>query len=96
MAAARARSDAVDLLKGLAGGAAVEILGLFVDADAVAEAGEEGLLECDFAAERVDRGDAELRGLIEEVPVEGLGVEKSAPGERLHRVGVGVGRGSGR
>ena len=80
---------------GLASGAAVEVLGLFVDANAVAEAGEERLLEGDFAAERVDRRDAELRGLIEEVPVKDLGVEQGAPGQRFHGVSVGVGRGNG-
>jgi hypothetical protein len=74
----------VDLLEGLAGGAAVEVVGLVVDAEAVAESGEEGLLEGDVAAEGVDGGDAELGGLIEEVPAEGLGVLEGAGGEGVH------------
>ena len=67
---------AVDLLERLAGGAAIELFGLVVDAESVAEAGEERLLKGEVAAEGVDGGDAELGGLIEEVPAEGLGVSE--------------------
>ena len=88
MAARKGAVGAVDLLKRLAGGAAIELVGLVVDAEAAAEAGEQRLLEGEIAAEGVDGGDAELGGLIEEVPAEGLGVGESAAGEGLHgRVG---------
>src|ERR1035438_10418466 len=57
-----------DRLKRLAGGAAVEVVGLIGDAEAAAEAGEQRLLEGQVAAEGVDSGDAELRGQVEELP----------------------------
>ena len=75
---------AVDLLERLAGGAAIELVGLVVDAETVAEAGEEGLLKGEVAAEGVDGGDAELGRLIEEVPAEGLGVGQGLAGEGFH------------
>ena len=81
---------AVDLLERLAGGAEIKLPGLLVDAKAVAEAGEERLLEGEVAAEGVDGGDAELGGLVKEVPAEGLCVLEGAAGEGLHGEGVGV------
>ena len=74
--------------EGAAGGAAVEVVGLLGDGKAAAEAGEERLLEGQFAAEGVDGGDAELGGQVEELPAEGVGVVEGAAGEG----GVGVRR----
>ena len=79
---------AVNLFECLAGGAAVEFGGLFVDAEPVAEAGEQWLLQGKVAAKGIDRGDAKLGGLIKEIPAKGLGVKECATGKGLHGEGV--------
>ena len=66
-----ARRRQCRFLQGLAGGAAIEFVGLVVDVEAVAKAGEQWLLKSEVAAEGVDGGDAQLRGQVEEVPAEG-------------------------
>jgi len=70
----------VDLLEGLASSAAVEIGGLVSDREAAAEAGEQGLLEGEVAAEGVDGGDSKLGGQVEEVPAESGGMLEGATG----------------
>ena len=85
---AKIKVGLVDLTEGLAGRAAIELIGLLVDAESVAETGEQRLLECEVTAERVDGGDAELGGLVEKIPAENLRVIEGATGEGLHGEGV--------
>ena len=74
-----------DPLQCLAGGAAVKIAGLLGDIETAAKAGEQRLLEGQFAAEGVDGGDAELRGQVEELPAQPARVIEGAAGEGLRR-----------
>ena len=55
------------------------------DFKAAAEPGKQRLLQGNFAAERVDGGDAQLRGLIEQVPAELLERSKRAPSKNRSR-----------
>src|ERR1700722_4852196 len=61
-----------DVRERLAGGAPIEFAGLAGDVEACAEAREQWLLQRQGAAERVDGGDAQLRGQVEQVPAESL------------------------
>ena len=79
---AQRRVLASDLLESAPSGAAVELVRLRGDVEAAAETGEERLLQCEVAAERVDGLDAELRGKIEEVPAQYLRVFERTPGDR--------------
>ena len=105
---AQERIGLPDSFEGLAGGAAVEIVGLLGNGEAAAETGEQGLLQGQFAAEGVDGGDAELRGQVEQPPAERVGALQRAAGEGAglfrsefienpvaHRGCGGIGEGNG-
>ena len=68
-----------------AGGAAIEFVGLLGDVQAAAQAGEQRLLQGQFAAEGINGRDAKLSGQVEQIPAERLRMQQSAMGERGHR-----------
>ena len=70
-----------------AGGFPVKVFRQVGDRQAVTQAGEQGLLQCQLAAEGVDGRDAQKGRLVEQVPAFCLSVLES--GNR-QRIGVGV------
>ena len=72
----------VQLFQGAARGAAQQHVGLTVNFKHAAKAGDQRLLQRQLAAEGIDGGDAQLRGLVEKIPAELNGALKSAVGQR--------------
>ena len=90
---AEGRAGLIDLPQSFAGRAAIEFLGLRGNLEAAAQAGEQRLLQGQFAAKGINRRDAELGRQVEQLPAERLRAPQRAMGQRFHREIVQAGRG---